>query len=179
MTFSSWEEKAGCLAARDAYWACLDLVKKDKGDADIRDCPELRERYTTACPGHWVRHFDKKKSYLMFKETLSNYQTVNKSPLQSRSPLQLNNYENIQSENSSSEHTNCRQLTKYENMQSENTSKELTKYVDNDQIYRGKREVLQTSRDCQRENESQNASDKKRICRVFKGSYRLIHYPDA
>ena len=71
MTFASGEEKAACLGARDNYWACLDReAKQGPGPG----CSQLRAFFTAACPAHWVRHFDKKKSYLQFKENLYSYQ---------------------------------------------------------------------------------------------------------
>ena len=55
MTFSSGEEKSACLSARDSYWSCLDMVRRVAGrETDIADCPEVRNFFLAACPGHWV-----------------------------------------------------------------------------------------------------------------------------
>lgn len=69
MSFPNREERTKCYDARDEYWKCLD--KAGVRDA-VKDgpCLELRQMYEKVCTGQWVKHFDRKRSYLKFKERI-------------------------------------------------------------------------------------------------------------
>lgn len=69
MSFPNREDRNKCWGARDEYWKCLDKVgvtEAKKGGP----CAELRELYENACSSQWVKHFDRKRSYLKFKERI-------------------------------------------------------------------------------------------------------------
>ncbi|KAK4291756.1 hypothetical protein Pmani_035442 [Petrolisthes manimaculis] len=66
MSFRDKGVRKACWESRDRYWACLDLP-----DSIHRDhCLELRRLYEMACPVHWVKHFDRKRQYMEFKERI-------------------------------------------------------------------------------------------------------------
>lgn len=70
MSFPSREERNLCWGARDRYWECLDKnsikdVKDDKGT-----CSEFRKLYEKSCSAQWVKHFDRRRNYLQFKEKI-------------------------------------------------------------------------------------------------------------
>lgn len=71
MSFPSREERSVCWGARDKYWECL----KDNGIKDVKinnegPCAEFRKVYEKSCSSQWVKHFDRKHSYLQFKEKI-------------------------------------------------------------------------------------------------------------
>lgn len=65
MSFPNKEERAKCWGARDKYWECLDSNKSDD-----TQCKEFRKLYETSCSAQWVKHFDRKRNYLMYKEKI-------------------------------------------------------------------------------------------------------------
>merc|ERR1712212_445048 len=62
--FPDKESRYQCWDARDKFWACLDAG----GTED--SCKALRSRYAETCPSTWVKHFDRKRNYLIFKEQM-------------------------------------------------------------------------------------------------------------
>ncbi|XP_066584527.1 cytochrome c oxidase assembly factor 6 homolog [Prorops nasuta] len=64
MSFINKEARLKCWNYRDEYWKCLDQGKTDS------DCKEFRNQYEKFCPGQWVKHFDRKRDYLKFKEQI-------------------------------------------------------------------------------------------------------------
>ncbi|KAL7291288.1 hypothetical protein TKK_0014892 [Trichogramma kaykai] len=64
MSFPNKEDRKKCWDNRDAYWTCLDTKKSE----DM--CTEFRKLYEQFCPSQWVKHFDKRRGYLVFKEKL-------------------------------------------------------------------------------------------------------------
>ncbi|CAG9761976.1 unnamed protein product [Ceutorhynchus assimilis] len=63
MSFPTKEERAVCWSARDKYWECLDKGAESQ-------CKEFRKLYEQSCTAQWVKHFDRKRSYLAFKEKI-------------------------------------------------------------------------------------------------------------
>ncbi|XP_012275519.1 cytochrome c oxidase assembly factor 6 homolog [Orussus abietinus] len=64
MSFLNKEERLKCWGHRDEYWQCLDQGKSDT------ECNEHRKRYEQFCPSQWVKHFDRKREYLKFREQI-------------------------------------------------------------------------------------------------------------
>ncbi|KAG7199285.1 hypothetical protein KM043_018144 [Ampulex compressa] len=64
MSFPSKEDRTKCWGRRDEYWKCLDDGKSET------DCKEFRKQYEKFCPSQWVKHFDRKRAYLSFKEQI-------------------------------------------------------------------------------------------------------------
>ena len=64
MSFPNKEERTKCWNCRDDYWKCLDEGKPDT------ECKKFREQYEKFCPALWVKHFDRKREYLKFKEQI-------------------------------------------------------------------------------------------------------------
>jgi len=62
--FPNKEARARCWDSRDKFWECLDAGGNDD------TCAELRKMYVDSCPNTWVKHFDRKKNYLVFKEKM-------------------------------------------------------------------------------------------------------------
>lgn len=67
MSFPNKEDRKRCWDSRDRYWECLDA-----NNDDIAKCLETRKTYETGCPSQWVKHFDRKRSYLKFKDKIQN-----------------------------------------------------------------------------------------------------------
>ncbi|KAL1509344.1 hypothetical protein ABEB36_004099 [Hypothenemus hampei] len=65
MSFPTKEERAKCWGARDELWKCLDERKED-----VAQCKEFRKLYEESCSGQWVKHFDRKRHYLLYKEKI-------------------------------------------------------------------------------------------------------------
>ncbi|XP_076273278.1 cytochrome c oxidase assembly factor 6 homolog [Rhynchophorus ferrugineus] len=65
MSFPTKEERAKCWGARDKYWECLD---SQSGQENV--CKEFRSLYEKSCSAQWVKHFDRKRNYLRFKEKI-------------------------------------------------------------------------------------------------------------
>lgn len=74
MSFPTKEERAQCWNARDKYWECLD---GQKGEENA--CREFRKLYEKSCSAQWVKHFDRKRNYLQFKEKIEKdgYESLN------------------------------------------------------------------------------------------------------
>lgn len=71
MSFPTREERAKCWSARDKYWECLDK-NNIQGSPNSNDkvCKEFRQFYEQNCSAQWVKHFDRKRNYLVFKEKI-------------------------------------------------------------------------------------------------------------
>nr|SVE75655.1 EOG090X03B7 [Daphnia hispanica] len=67
MSFPDKEKRQKCWDSRDRYWECL-----DKSGDQLEKCMEVRAHYETTCPSQWVKHFDRKREYLKFKERIQN-----------------------------------------------------------------------------------------------------------
>jgi len=74
MSFPTKEERAKCWNNRDAFWACLDSTapqhSSTSGEKVPEQCVKLRKLFETSCPSQWVKHFDRKRNYEMFKERM-------------------------------------------------------------------------------------------------------------
>ncbi|XP_014246993.1 cytochrome c oxidase assembly factor 6 homolog [Cimex lectularius] len=68
MSFPKKEEREACWDSRDKYWQCLDTATEPE-----KQCAQLRKFYETSCPVQWVKHFDRKRSYLKFKEKIEQH----------------------------------------------------------------------------------------------------------
>lgn len=69
MSYPTREERAKCWDARDHYWQCLD--ENNLPDAAKNGpCVEFRKIYEKSCSAQWVKHFDRKRSYLQFKNKI-------------------------------------------------------------------------------------------------------------
>ncbi|XP_023012253.2 cytochrome c oxidase assembly factor 6 homolog isoform X2 [Leptinotarsa decemlineata] len=75
MSFPTKEERAQCWSSRDEYWSCLDKNKSSEGD---NICMEFRKMYEKNCTAQWVKHFDRKRNYLLFKEKIEKDGIPNK-----------------------------------------------------------------------------------------------------
>ncbi|KAK0163046.1 hypothetical protein PV327_006757 [Microctonus hyperodae] len=64
MSFPNKEDRQACWGCRDEYWQCLDQGKSEN------ECESLRKQYEKFCPSQWVKHFDRKREYLKFKEQI-------------------------------------------------------------------------------------------------------------
>nr|XP_033812972.1 cytochrome c oxidase assembly factor 6 homolog isoform X2 [Geotrypetes seraphini]XP_033812973.1 cytochrome c oxidase assembly factor 6 homolog isoform X2 [Geotrypetes seraphini] len=58
-------ERKACWGARDQFWKCL-----DENQDDFSKCQKLRSSFEACCPQLWVKHFDKRRDYLKYKEKL-------------------------------------------------------------------------------------------------------------
>ncbi|KAJ8922516.1 hypothetical protein NQ315_007546 [Exocentrus adspersus] len=76
MSFPTKEERSRCWDARDKYWECLDK-SKGKGQSEGNLCKEFRNIYEKSCSAQWVKHFDRKRSYLIYKDKIENEGLVN------------------------------------------------------------------------------------------------------
>lgn len=69
--FPSKEQRSVCWDARDKYWQCLDKNAPEhqstSGVAEPAACIQLRKLFLSSCPGQWVKHFDRKRTYDLFK----------------------------------------------------------------------------------------------------------------
>ncbi|CAG2056776.1 unnamed protein product, partial [Timema podura] len=83
MSFPNKAERQKCWDSRDRYWECLD-VNKDENE----HCLKLRQLYESSCSSQWlanalvvlsstaedgeikVKHFDRKRNYLKFKDRI-------------------------------------------------------------------------------------------------------------
>lgn len=64
MSFPNKSDRLACWGHRDEYWKCLDEAKVES------DCDKLRKEYVEHCPAQWVKHFDRKRKYLLFKDKI-------------------------------------------------------------------------------------------------------------
>lgn len=69
MSFPTKEERAVCWGARDKYWTCLDQNKEQEAVKD-GPCAAFRKLYEQSCSSQWVKHFDRRRSYLQFKQKI-------------------------------------------------------------------------------------------------------------
>uniref|UniRef100_L7M5M3 Putative cytochrome c oxidase subunit vib/cox12 n=1 Tax=Rhipicephalus pulchellus TaxID=72859 RepID=L7M5M3_RHIPC len=65
MSFPNKEQRQKCWDSRDRYWECL-----DSNAEDAKRCAEMKSLYETHCPSQWVKHFDRKREYLKFKDKI-------------------------------------------------------------------------------------------------------------
>uniref|UniRef100_R4FL41 Putative cytochrome oxidase c subunit vib n=2 Tax=Rhodnius TaxID=13248 RepID=R4FL41_RHOPR len=65
MSFPQKETREGCWNSRDKYWECLESFNNDD-----KRCAEFRKFYEAKCPAQWVKHFDRKRNYMKFKERM-------------------------------------------------------------------------------------------------------------
>lgn len=69
--FPSKEQRKVCWDARDEYWQCLDKNapehQANSGAKEPTVCLQFRKLYCERCPGQWVKHFDRKRTYEQFK----------------------------------------------------------------------------------------------------------------
>ncbi|KAJ8930343.1 hypothetical protein NQ314_016893 [Rhamnusium bicolor] len=70
MSFPTREERSLCWGARDKYWECLD---KNKATEKSNICQEFRTLYEKSCTAQWVKHFDRKRNYLQYKEKIEKH----------------------------------------------------------------------------------------------------------
>ncbi|XP_077537240.1 cytochrome c oxidase assembly factor 6 homolog isoform X2 [Haemaphysalis longicornis] len=67
MSFPNKEQRQKCWDSRDRYWECL-----DRNSEDASRCTETRSLYESMCPSQWVKHFNRKREYLQFKDKIEN-----------------------------------------------------------------------------------------------------------
>ncbi|XP_065303227.2 cytochrome c oxidase assembly factor 6 homolog [Dermacentor albipictus] len=67
MSFPNKEQRQKCWDSRDRYWECL-----DKNADNANRCTEMKSQYETHCPSQWVKHFNRKREYLQFKDKIEN-----------------------------------------------------------------------------------------------------------
>ncbi|XP_075556031.1 cytochrome c oxidase assembly factor 6 homolog isoform X1 [Dermacentor variabilis] len=67
MSFPNKEQRQKCWDSRDRYWECL-----DKNAENANRCTEMKSQYETHCPSQWVKHFNRKREYLQFKDKIEN-----------------------------------------------------------------------------------------------------------
>jgi len=70
MSFPSKSDREKCWASRDGLWKCLDEHQDDPGA--VSACAQFRAIYESSCPSQWVKHFDRKREYLKFKDRIQN-----------------------------------------------------------------------------------------------------------
>lgn len=70
MSFPTKAERTQCWGARDKYWECLDKNNVGAGPDKDNVCKEFRKIYEKSCSAQWVKHFDRKRNYLAFKEKI-------------------------------------------------------------------------------------------------------------
>lgn len=72
MSFPTKEERNMCWGARDRYWECLDKNNiKDNDTTGV--CKDLRKAFESSCSAQWIKHFDRKRNYLQFKEKIEKH----------------------------------------------------------------------------------------------------------
>ncbi|CAH1371312.1 hypothetical protein MTP99_012801 [Tenebrio molitor] len=72
MSFPTKEERNLCWGARDRYWECLNKHGIKEKDTEGL-CADIRKLYEKSCSTQWVKHFDRKRSYLQFKEKIEKH----------------------------------------------------------------------------------------------------------
>lgn len=74
MSFPTKDQRNQCWTARDRYWECLDSHQVlDKSKANTKVCEEFRKLFEQGCPSQWVKHFDRKREYLKYKEKIEKH----------------------------------------------------------------------------------------------------------
>ncbi|XP_064536327.1 cytochrome c oxidase assembly factor 6 homolog [Drosophila montana] len=75
MSFPDKAERAKCWSTRDEYWKCLDenapKHSSTSGEKVPNACQKMRKIFEQSCPGQWVKHFDRKRTYEQFKEKMA------------------------------------------------------------------------------------------------------------
>lgn len=75
MSFPDKKQRQKCWDGRDQYWQCLDKYAPEyspsSGEPGPSECAKLRKLYEAVCPGQWVKHFDRKRTYEQFKEKMN------------------------------------------------------------------------------------------------------------
>lgn len=75
MSFPDKAARKKCWDARDKYWECLDKYAPNysatSGEEGPKECAQLRKLYESGCPGKWVQHFDRKRTYEQFKAKMA------------------------------------------------------------------------------------------------------------
>ncbi|XP_060530950.1 cytochrome c oxidase assembly factor 6 homolog [Cylas formicarius] len=69
MSYPTREERAKCWDARDKYWECLN--KNEGKDESL--CKDFRRVFESSCSAQWVKHFDRKRTYLIYKERIEKH----------------------------------------------------------------------------------------------------------
>lgn len=87
--FPSKEQRRVCWDARDKYWQCLDKNAPDhqstSGANEPSACVQLRKLFQSSCPGQWVKHFDRKRTYDLFKLKMEKgYDPLEAKPKESK-----------------------------------------------------------------------------------------------
>lgn len=72
MSFPNKEERTKCWSSRDDFWKCLDANKINE-TTPTGPCADFRKTYEQSCSPQWVKHFDRKRSYLQFKEKIEKH----------------------------------------------------------------------------------------------------------
>jgi len=67
MSFPTKSERSKCWTSRDELWKCL-----DENPDSHEVCSKFRALYESSCPSQWVKHFDRKREYLKFKDRIQN-----------------------------------------------------------------------------------------------------------
>uniref|UniRef100_A0A131YB97 Putative cytochrome c oxidase subunit vib/cox12 n=1 Tax=Ixodes ricinus TaxID=34613 RepID=A0A131YB97_IXORI len=67
MSFPNKEQRQKCWDSRDRYWECL-----DRNPDDPSPCDKIKAEYQSLCPSQWVKHFNRKREYLKFKDKIEN-----------------------------------------------------------------------------------------------------------
>ncbi|XP_077286551.1 cytochrome c oxidase assembly factor 6 homolog [Arctopsyche grandis] len=70
MSFPAKKDREVCWGARDRYWECLDKHNIGPDDAVPSACNETKKQFENMCPGQWVKHFNRKRDYIIFKKQL-------------------------------------------------------------------------------------------------------------
>lgn len=74
MSFPDKDERKKCWDSRDRYWECLEKNSpkhnNTSGAEEPKECVKLRKLYEAGCPGQWVKHFDRKRTYEQFKKRM-------------------------------------------------------------------------------------------------------------
>ncbi|THD19356.1 hypothetical protein D915_009648 [Fasciola hepatica] len=66
-------DREQCWSSRDSYWDCVRGLMKDS-DSNMpekaliqKNCNNYRKQYEADCPDTWIRLFDQKQSFELFK----------------------------------------------------------------------------------------------------------------
>lgn len=75
MSFPDMKQRKACWTARDNYWKCLDEKAPEfstsSGEESPAVCQQFRKLFQETCPGQWITHFDRKRTYEQFKERMA------------------------------------------------------------------------------------------------------------
>ncbi|XP_065347823.1 cytochrome c oxidase assembly factor 6 homolog [Cloeon dipterum] len=64
------EERSICWKSRDDYWKCLDKAEASKQLDPEKACQDLYQVFASKCPGQWVKHFERKRKFEVFKKRI-------------------------------------------------------------------------------------------------------------